>query len=570
MSQYESARAEIEALCSKLVEGSVTDEERERIEQLVRSDSAAKRAYIEYLNLHAALYRYNAASIAPLCATETAPSDTRSPVLGFLSDVFQAGTNFFSRGLVVSLLLTIGLPGALFLLLILHVARQPVPSGSAMPVAKITQMHECVWGEGSAPLPIGADLFSGQQIRLSEGLVEIVFADGTNVIVQGPSTFETNTRGEGFLRVGSLVANVPKGAQGFTIRTPTATVVDLGTEFGVAVEDEKDTLEVQVFQGKVALKTGAEDADRKPSRHHLVAGRAVRIESAHRQGKMVVREVAFSADRFVRRLPAPTKPVKAAIIADFSGGEGNAEVDQFPGVAGSGWATGWSVGKAKGLKCITSIEQANPLLGSGKYLCVLFQRESGASAARKARALERRLAVTDQVDLTKPYVVSLNLRIDVLNRFAEARDRLSICSRRVSQVEYERERGVSSGWHICVAGKSDKYAKSRNWAFLQRDKKGKRFGVDSGIPAREGNTYSFRILVDPPARQWTPSIAVNGGKWTAFKAMGMRSQGTAKRNRYWPFLDIYCVMEGGNKGEDVEKIGFSVDSIRITPAGEAI
>jgi len=558
--------AELRRLIQGLYDGRITSDERARLKQWMRQSEEASWIYVQYMNLYAGLH-WDTAQESELeqAVPKGAAGASRSAILGFLGDVFQQGTNFLSRSLVLSLLLAVGLPFMLFLILILHVARQPAPVARAMPVAKITQMHECVWGEGSAPLPVGADLFPGQRIRLSGGLVEIVFADGTNVIVQGPSTFETNTRGEGFLHIGSLVANVPKGAEGFTIRTPTATVVDLGTEFGVAVEDEKDTLEVQVFQGKVALKTGVEDADRKPSHHHLVAGRAVRVESADRQGKMVVREVAFSADRFVRRLPAPTKPVKAAIIADFSGGEGNAQVDQFPGTAGSGWATGWNVEKAKELKCITSIEQANPLLGGGKYLRVLLQRESGVARARKAITVERRLALTDRVDLTKPYVVSSNLRIDVLNRFTESRDRLGICSRNIPQSEAGREGQLSTGWYICVVGKGNKFGKSGSWIFFARNRKGQAIGVDSRIPAREGNTYSFRILVDPSARQWTPSIAVNGGKWTKFKPMGMRTRGTAKENGYWPFLRLHCWAGGGNKGEDVGEVGFSVDSIRITP-----
>jgi len=552
----------------------LNDEQWEELVALVSSSTQARRIYVEHMFLQAMMHRMarlTKASTAlpePLGPDVAAPREepdratgpARSPILGFLGDVFQAGTNFLARPPVLTLLLAVGLPGILFLILVLHVARQPAP---VVPVAQLTQTHQCVWDKGDKPLPVGKDLFAGEQLRLSEGLVEITFDKGAKVLLKGPATFDASSNGQGFLHAGSLVANVPKGSEGFTVRTPNATVIDLGTEFGVFVEDEKGIAEVQVFQGNVELQTAAQGKPQKTSCQRVQAGGAVRITLVGQKGASpVISKITPPVNRFVRRMPST--PVEA-IVADFSGGEGNTQVDQFPGVAGSGWATGWSVGEAKELKCVTSIEQDNPLLGGGKYLRVLVERESGGAHASTATAVERRLALTNGVDLTKPHVVSLNLRIDVLNRFTEAGDWLSICSRSIPHTELGHGWPASSGWHICVVGKGSKRAKSGNWAFLQRNKKGHVTDVNSGIPAREGNTYSFRILVDPPARQWTPSIAVNGGKWTTFKPMEMRSKGTAKKNKYWPFLHLYWRMEGGNKGEDVEKTGFSVDSIRITP-----
>ncbi|MBN1589186.1 MAG: hypothetical protein JW888_06710, partial [Pirellulales bacterium] len=223
----------------------------------------------------------------------------------------------------------------------------------------------------------------------------------------------------------------------------------------------------------------------------------------------------------------------------------------------------------KELECITSIEQSSPLLGGGKYLSVLVERKAGGSNALVSTAIDRQLALTGQVDLTKPHVISLNLRLDALNHFTDAKDRLSICTRNVPQAAFSLSESASSGWHICICGAPSHYAKfarSQHWAFLQRDEQGRLIAVDSGITPQAGETYSFKILVDPGARQWTPSIAVNGGKWTTFNSIGMRSPGTAEENGYWPFLHFYCQLRGGNEGESVEKVGFSLDSVRITPA----
>ena len=39
------------------------------------------------------------------------------------------------------------------------------------------------------------------------------------------------------------------GAKGFVVRTSSATITDLGTEFGVAYDSQKDVTEVDVFKG---------------------------------------------------------------------------------------------------------------------------------------------------------------------------------------------------------------------------------------------------------------------------------------------------------------------------------
>ena len=73
------------------------------------------------------------------------------------------------------------------------------------------------------------------------------------VILAAPASFEISDAGHGFLRMGSLTATVPHEDAGFTIDTPSARVVDLGTEFGVAVEKTGQS-EIHVFVGSVTVE----------------------------------------------------------------------------------------------------------------------------------------------------------------------------------------------------------------------------------------------------------------------------------------------------------------------------
>ena len=97
----------------------------------------------------------------------------------------------------------------------------------------------------------------GDTFVLASGLMEITYDTGAKVILQGPVTYEVESVAGGYLSVGKLTArmekkiNAERKRQGvrspdlaqssyslFAIRTPTATVTDLGTEFGIEVDKE--------------------------------------------------------------------------------------------------------------------------------------------------------------------------------------------------------------------------------------------------------------------------------------------------------------------------------------------
>jgi len=562
---------ELCALIQALYDERITPEERTRLEEWVCRDKTACRIYAQYMNLFASIHWDKSQEPPPAPASPPRESQaTRAPVLGFLGDIFQAGAHLLSRPFALSLLFAIALPGLILVVLLVNLRSQPaarvavqpevtrpIPTApvAAGPVARVTQAHQCVWEKEGDGLAVGARLASGRLLRLSKGLLEVTFDGGARVLLSGPATFDATSAKEGRLRTGSLVAHVPAEARGFAVDTPAARIVDLGTEFGVRVEDEGRAADVQVFQGEVELTSpGVEDMRVAPRR--LAAGRAVRAAFVGQASTVTITEITPVADRFVRQLP-PAEPAKPAIVADFSGGNGDSQADQFPGTAGSGWASGWRLQGTDGAQCTMSVEQPNPVLDGGNYLRVSVEQ------ARGRRGILRRLDVREPVDLTKPYVVSFSLRIDALGWFPKTVDQLVLCNISDTTVG---EKGARSGWHIRVDARAYKGVKARHWSFVSGDGKGNFERFDSGIAVREGETYSFRILVDPAARQWTPSIGVNGGSPTPFGPMGMRSSGTAEQLGYWPNLYFYWIVEGGKKEADVAKLGFSVDSIRITAA----
>ena len=107
----------------------------------------------------------------------------------------------------------------------------------------------------------------------------------------------------------------------FVIRTPTAIVTDLGTEFGVEV-DRSGTTRSRVFQGKVELRRANSRELTAPgglpesSAIILEATEAARVEPGENQAIVIVREATdLGPSRFVRQMPRIVGQV-----ANLSGG----------------------------------------------------------------------------------------------------------------------------------------------------------------------------------------------------------------------------------------------------------
>jgi len=101
------------------------------------------------------------------------------------------------------------------------------------------------------------DLFAGKQLlpgrlKIESGLVQIEFFSGARIIAKGPFDLDIRSETEIVCHHGSLRANVPEMAEGFTIKAPEVDVIDRGTEFALAVEKTGKT-NVHVVEGLVEV-----------------------------------------------------------------------------------------------------------------------------------------------------------------------------------------------------------------------------------------------------------------------------------------------------------------------------
>ncbi|RFC43930.1 MAG: ferric-dicitrate binding protein FerR, regulates iron transport through sigma-19 [Verrucomicrobia bacterium] len=123
------------------------------------------------------------------------------------------------------------------------------------PVAVLTEAAGCKWAGSELPTAEGSRLGPGV-LSLAEGMATIRFVNGASLTLEAPATLEIIDRMHCRLLQGSLVADVPKPAHGFTVDTPEMKVIDLGTRFGLTTSGVGNS-HVLVFEGEVDVNTGS-------------------------------------------------------------------------------------------------------------------------------------------------------------------------------------------------------------------------------------------------------------------------------------------------------------------------
>ncbi len=134
----------------------------------------------------------------------------------------------------------------------------------------------------------GEKLLVGRVLEIREGEAKIQFQSDALLAVEAPTKLEILGENAARLFYGVATVRVPGPIKGFELETPARKVIDLGTSFGVTVEETGQTT-VTVFEGEVEV------ADLEtPER--LLAGRAVRV---NRKQGMPNESVSYDSTPFL-------------------------------------------------------------------------------------------------------------------------------------------------------------------------------------------------------------------------------------------------------------------------------
>jgi hypothetical protein len=242
-----SQREELARLIETMRDSQLSEQQHDRLQTLLRDDAELRRFYVQYQLLH-----------VDLRTTLENKGTKRSNALSKSSS-----RNVRKRWWAVAAAVAAMMLGIFF-------GRQfdwegdrgevPAAASSSPAVAKLVAAMDARWSSGGS-LRVGSQL-PARPLKLESGLAEVRFASGASVVLQGPTECVLESPSHLKLGRGRLSANVPTEAVGFSVRTPVAAVVDLGTEFGVH-SNEAGATDVHVFRGQVALGRPSGGGSRK-------------------------------------------------------------------------------------------------------------------------------------------------------------------------------------------------------------------------------------------------------------------------------------------------------------------
>src|SRR5690554_6014999 len=98
-------------------------------------------------------------------------------------------------------------------------------------IATVRRLAEVTWAKGTKSPVLLSSVQVGQEFEFSRGTVELLFHSGVDVKVFGPAKFTVQSGMSILCSRGRVNTLVGESGKGFTIDTPNARIVDLGTQF---------------------------------------------------------------------------------------------------------------------------------------------------------------------------------------------------------------------------------------------------------------------------------------------------------------------------------------------------
>ncbi len=309
-------QAEMQQLCWRLQNGQLSGAEAARLDRLVCEHLAARDWYVRYFRLCGGLewefreipYTVQAASQLLIDAPRPVPPlQSRPDWLGRAVMFVNRPSVFSAIFATAALFAIVTLLGVLrFQMPVEPAQRSTAARDSAATVARITGTHNCRWVGNDASRSPSAALAAGEPLQLASGDVEILLQNQVRAILHGPARMRLRSAQRVELDAGSLSVTLPRAVRQFEVLTPTARIIDLGTQF--AVEASAAQTELHVLAGRVRVEPRHSTAQAQV----VTAGQAVQIGA---EGAQLVSSVRFDAEQFIAALPiaAGDLPVTAGL-----------------------------------------------------------------------------------------------------------------------------------------------------------------------------------------------------------------------------------------------------------------
>jgi hypothetical protein len=291
---------DMDELLQRLLDDKIQPDEMEHLQKAMHEDPRVRDYYVDSMLVCAVIRR----------SSQVTGEFSESDLIQALSGGGSQGSSksFGRRFHSIAVLMVLGALVLVSLYLFLHKAQGPA-------IGTLVAECKAQW-KGASPRP-GQPLYVGRY-DLRQGVAKMELGQGTSILLEAPCQVELNSIGKVTLRSGRLAAVVPPQAKGFQVRTHTALITDLGTEFGVIVHSDGST-EAHALKGRISVVLTRNKSDRTAP---LVVneGLAAAIDA---DGRTIRGRLAARADLYLLQLPPvsqPSSPAGRLDLADIVGG----------------------------------------------------------------------------------------------------------------------------------------------------------------------------------------------------------------------------------------------------------
>ena len=256
MSSHPFQRERLEELLVASTNETFSEEERDELNAMLRGSEAARSLAAQFLSLDAALADSLGASEASSLYVKnnrTAKNERRLQNL-----------------LVFSLRREVWLTAAAAAVILCGwLGWRSISSNPDSVVEAVSFVQHA---SRSTALVVGVGFKPGDWIRFEKGRVAVRFESGAKLAVEGPADFQILSNNGARMTRGRATIRVPGKIKGFMLDTPAERIVDLGTSFGVNIEQNGAT-SISVFEGSVELRGKQHGSGPQ----QLSAGESVRV-----------------------------------------------------------------------------------------------------------------------------------------------------------------------------------------------------------------------------------------------------------------------------------------------------
>lgn len=312
-------RDSLHPLLSAVVEGTASEVQVAELVRILRSSDEARRFYVRYLDMHAALTgghlpratvrfprtQWWKVIVASLIAASLLVAWLVVPPLSREADVDRAGSPAIAGG-------------------------KTAPAGY---VATIASASADAVLDDAAVVP-GSRLTPGPY-HLTAGGVSIRFDGGARILLEGNSRFAIDSRRAMKVHEGTFVFHGDQTCESIEIVTPQSVFKNIGTRYAGVISAHRE--EVHVAEGAVRRTTGSVLESAQHEQHELIEAGAGRCyDVAQAKAESIPLDAALATRSLESRADAASAGRPAA-WDDFRGGE--APVNGLK--SGAGWVGPW-------------------------------------------------------------------------------------------------------------------------------------------------------------------------------------------------------------------------------------